>query len=190
MLDEPLGALDRSLRTRLLDELAGLFRTIALSIIYVTHDQEEALAVGDRVAVLNRGRLEALLPARELWLAPPNEFVARFLGLGNIAPLATARDHLVTPWGEIVWSGSIPRSGATQLLIRPEALALSDDGPLTGVVTAVSFRGESTTIFVRPTDSANGPILEAHLNSANRAMPQIGADVTLSVDPSGLLFLP
>ena len=191
MLDEPLGALDTSLRTRLLDELGGLFAQLGLPIIYVTHDQEEALALGDRVAVLNAGRLEAIMPARELWLAPPNEFVARFLGLANVLPLVAARDRLTTPWGELRLS--VPIVGVTnptRVLIRPDALTLSGDGPLSGIVSAVTFRGESTTILVKPRDAPDGPVLEAHLPTANTAAPAVGQPVSLSVDPAGVLFLP
>jgi thiamine transport system ATP-binding protein len=186
MLDEPLGALDRSLRTSLLDELVGVFARLALPIIYVTHDQEEALAVGDRVAVLNAGRLEAVMPARDLWQAPPNEFVARFLGLTNILPI---KDGLATPWGELPPTIRKPADSA-RALIRPEALALSADGPLGGVVTAVTFRGESTTILVRPTTEPDGPRLEAHLKSVADRAPVVGQPVRMSVDPSGVVFLP
>lgn len=81
MLDEPLGALDRSLRRDLLDELLEIVARARLTSIYVTHDHEEALAFGDRVAVMHAGRVEALAPPGELLAEPPNEFVARFLGL-------------------------------------------------------------------------------------------------------------
>jgi thiamine transport system ATP-binding protein len=190
MLDEPLGALDRGLRTRLLDELAGLFARLELPIIYVTHDQEEALAVGDRVAVINRGRLEAVMPARELWRSPPNEFVARFLGLNNVVPLVPARDAVVTPWGTLPLSAapSAP-THARWVLLRPEALRLDPDGPLRGIVTTVTFRGETTTILVRPEAPEDGPLLEAHLQSAVGDPPVVGKIVRLSVDRQGVLFL-
>jgi thiamine transport system ATP-binding protein len=191
MLDEPLGALDRGLRTRLLDELAGLFARLALPIIYVTHDQEEALAVGDRVAVINAGRLEAVMPARELWRSPPNQFVARFLGLTNVVPLAVAGDVAATPWGALplIATPAAP-PGAKWLLMRPEALALDLDGPLGGIVTAVTFRGETTTVHVRPEEQADGPLLEAHLRSDAAEPPVVGRAVRLSVDRAGVLFLP
>jgi thiamine transport system ATP-binding protein len=187
MLDEPLGALDRSLRTRLLDELAGLFARLELPIIYVTHDQEEALALGDRVAVINAGRLEAVMTARELWRSPPNEFVARFLGLANIVPFAPARDAAATPWGTLPLLVR-PPADAGRLLLRPEALALDPDGPLSGIVAAVTFRGETTTVHVRPDGASDGPLLEAHLRTADP--PAVGAAIRLGIDPAGVLFLP
>jgi thiamine transport system ATP-binding protein len=191
MLDEPLGALDRGLRTRLLDELAELFRRLALPIIYVTHDQEEALAVGERVAVINAGRLEAVMPARDLWRSPPNEFVARFLGLNNVVPLVPARDGFGTPWGALPRASvPAPSPGASWLLLRPEALTLDQDGPLAGIVAAVTFRGETTTVHVRPEAQPDGPLLEAHLRSDAGDPPVIGQSVRLSVDRAGVLFLP
>ena len=193
MLDEPLGALDRALRARLLDELAALFAELALPMIYVTHDQEEALAMGDRVAVINAGRLEALLPARQLWHTPPNEFVARFLGLGNIVPLAVPSDRKVaiTPWGEVSLPAT-PPAGVTTLLLRPEALTVDARGPLSGTVSALTFRGDHSVLQVRA-DVANGgqregPLLEVHLREAGAL--KIGDAVRLSVDPAGVLFLP
>jgi thiamine transport system ATP-binding protein len=190
MLDEPLGALDRGLRTRLLDELAGLFTRLELPIIYVTHDQEEALAVGDRVAVINAGRLEAVMPARDLWRSPPNEFVARFLGLNNVVPLALARDAVATPWGDLPLADApAAPADASWLLLRPEALALDPDGGLIGVVAVVTFRGETTTVHVRPAGAGAGPLLEAHLQSDAGDPPVVGQVVRLSVDRAGVLFL-
>jgi thiamine transport system ATP-binding protein len=187
MLDEPLGALDRGLRTHLLDELISLFGRLGLPLIYVTHDQEEALAVGDRVAVLNRGRLETVMTARDLWLAPPNEFVARFLGLTNIVPIEPTDGRLGTPGGRLPAPDS-PPGQATRLLIRPEALALDPDGPLQGVVSAVAFRGDDTTLLVQ--SDGDGATLEARLRSAAGEVPQAGESVRLRVDPAGVLFLP
>ncbi|HUP83838.1 MAG TPA: ABC transporter ATP-binding protein [Candidatus Limnocylindria bacterium] len=186
MLDEPLGALDRALRTHLLDELTGLFAQLELPLIYVTHDQEEALAVGERVAVLDRGRLEAVMSARDLWREPPNEFVARFLGLTNVVPIE-GTGQLTTPWGQL--AAVTAPTDRTKLLLRPEALALDADGPLGGIVHAVTFRGDTTTMLVRPID-ANGPLLEAHLRSTAGEPPAIGQEVRLVVDPYGVLFLP
>jgi thiamine transport system ATP-binding protein len=191
MLDEPLGALDRGLRTRLLDELAELFARLGLPIIYVTHDQEEALAIGDRVAVINAGRLEAVMPARELWLSPPNEFVARFLGLNNIVPFAPERGIVATPWGSLPLTGApAAPSGSACLLLRPDALAVDPDGPLSGIVTAVTFRGETTKILARPKNEPDGPLLEAHLRSDAGDPPVAGQGVRLSISRSGVLFLP
>ena len=187
MLDEPLGALDRALRTRLLDELAGLFAELALPIIYVTHDQEEALAVGDRVAVLRAGRLETVLPAHELWHSPPNEFVARFMGLNNVAPFVLGDGNEVTmPWGRLPLERR-PPADRTRLLIRPDGVYPDANGPLHGVVVARTFRGDHTRLVIRP-DDEQAPPLEMHLRVTNP--PSVGERVGLRIDPSAVHFLP
>ena len=85
MLDEPVGALDRALRARLVPELSQLLRRIGITALYVTHDQDEAFAIADRVAILHRGRIRQVDTPEELWRRPATEFVARFLGFENFA---------------------------------------------------------------------------------------------------------
>ena len=94
LLDEPMGSLDRSLRERLPLELRALFERLGLTVVYVTHDQDEALAVADRTVVLHDGIVEADAASEELWTHPPTAFVARFLGYRNVvAARATDRDR-------------------------------------------------------------------------------------------------
>ena len=92
MLDEPLGALDRALRERLLDELGGILRRLRQTAIYVTHDQDEAFALADRVLVLRDGRVAQAGAPAEVYAAPANRFVAEFLGLKNILPGVVQRE--------------------------------------------------------------------------------------------------
>jgi putative spermidine/putrescine transport system ATP-binding protein len=82
LMDEPFANLDRNVRLRLRDELKALQTKLGLTTVFVTHDQEEALALADRIAVMHQGRIEQLAPALELFLQPANPFVARFLGVG------------------------------------------------------------------------------------------------------------
>jgi thiamine transport system ATP-binding protein len=114
LLDEPLGSLDRRLRDRLLDDLAGMFEALTVTALYVTHDQAEAFALGDRVAVMRAGGIVQEGTPDELWSAPADEDVARFLGLANV------RDGVV---------------------IRPEAVGVSraEDGD--AVVTKAERQG-------------------------------------------------
>ncbi len=86
MLDEPLGALDRTLRERLLMELGEILRRMQQTAIYVTHDQEEAFALADRVVVMNAGRVEQAGAPQAIYAQPASAFVARFLGLSNLLP--------------------------------------------------------------------------------------------------------
>ena len=88
LLDEPLGALDRTLRDRLVPELGELFRSVGVSVVHVTHDQGEALALADRVVVMDRGRVVQEGTPVEVWARPASAFVARFLGFANVIDTA------------------------------------------------------------------------------------------------------
>ena len=91
MLDEPLGSLDRTLRDQLVLDLRELFTSQGLTVVYVTHDQAEALALADQVAVIDAGRIAQHAPPADLWARPASPFVARFLGFSNLVPVRGAR---------------------------------------------------------------------------------------------------
>ena len=197
MLDEPLGALDRDLRQRLLAELSELFANLGLTIIYVTHDQAEALAVGDRVAVMRAGRLEAVLPPDRLWRAPPTEFVARFLGFNNLLPVELdGTGRVDSTWGSFEFGaanaqrsagdrGSPPASRTRTLLVRPEGIRPQPNGRLAGRVTARTFRGERVLLRL---ELEQAPPLEMLVDWAEA--PQLGETVRLSIDPHAVELLP
>ncbi len=109
MLDEPLGDLDRSLKEQLMLELPELLAELQQTAIYVTHDQEEAFAVADRVLVLNRGRLEQLDTPEAMFRRPASPFVARFLGLDNLIPGRAVRHG--SGWLVETELGSFPARG-------------------------------------------------------------------------------
>ncbi len=181
MLDEPLGALDRVLRTRLLEDLAAMFRELRLPIVYVTHDQEEALAVADRVALMNRGRLDAVASPAQLWSAPPTEFAARFLGFNNIGDFVREGDHAQTEWGSIPVAADAPERG--RLLLRPDGVRVDADGTLAGTIRASTFRGDHTHVLV---ELANHSMLEIDLRGDS---PPLDSEVRLAVDPARVNFL-
>jgi thiamine transport system ATP-binding protein len=186
MLDEPLGALDRDLRQRLLADLSELFSHLALTIIYVTHDQEEALAVADRVAVMRAGRMEAVLAPDELWRAPPNEFVARFLGFNNL--LEAQVDQLGrtdTPWGTFTFEQDDSMPATRLLLVRPEGIGRQADGALRGRVAARTFRGERVLLRV---EFSVAPPLEVRADWLDP--PAVGEEVTLAIEPGAAQLLP
>ncbi|CAN5861797.1 ABC transporter ATP-binding protein [soil metagenome] len=186
MLDEPLGALDRDLRQRLLAELSELFSHLALTIIYVTHDQEEALAVGDRVAVMRAGSMEAVLAPGELWRAPHNEFVARFLGFNNLLEARVDEaGRADTPWGTFVFEPDDHAPATRLLLIRPEGIRRAAEGALRGRVAARTFRGERVLLRV---EFSAAPPLEVRADWLDP--PAVGDDVRLDVDPAAVQLLP
>ena len=86
MLDEPLGSLDRALREELVEELRQILKSMGMTALYVTHDQDEALALGDRIVIMNAGRIEQVGPPQVIYTHPASDFVARFLGFSNLLP--------------------------------------------------------------------------------------------------------
>jgi thiamine transport system ATP-binding protein len=164
MLDEPLGSLDRRLRERLLDELRDLFTRLRLSVLFVTHDHDEAFALAERVAVMHTGRLEQTGAPREVWSQPATAFVARFVGW-----------NLTTALGD------------EMVAVRPDALHLAPDGPLVGHVIGQSFRRDHQRL--RVTLDGNGDVLDVTIPH-DALLPPVGAVVRLRADPSGVRTLP
>jgi ABC-type Fe3+/spermidine/putrescine transport system ATPase subunit len=149
LLDEPLGALDLKLRKRLQLELAQIHREVRTVFVYVTHDQEEALGLADRIAVMRNGRIEQIGSPREIYLRPRSRFVADFIGESNFISLA---EGLV--------------------MVRPEAIRISADereeGLIRGAVVHSSFLGNYTRVAVR-CDGCEEPVLaEIHGQDASR----------------------
>jgi thiamine transport system ATP-binding protein len=184
MLDEPLGALDRGLRRRLTEELDELFAGLGLTILYVTHDQEEALALGQRVAVMRDGGIDAVQPAEELWRRPATEFAARFLGLANICTAGVTAGRAATPWGEVPVPAGTP-DGKRSILLRPEGFAPVPEGSICGLVEARHFRGER---FHLRLSIEGAPPLEVYADwprvpaLGERLCVEIGADAVLIFD--------
>jgi spermidine/putrescine transport system ATP-binding protein len=151
LLDEPLGALDLKLRRGLQVELRGLQRRLGMTFVYVTHDQEEALGMSDRVAVMNRGRIVQIGPPREIYEHPADRFVAEFVGVGNFFDgESDGGATLRTPDGLALPAPRGARGRAT-LLVRPEKIAIGkqDGGAITGIVEEIQYHGPSFTILVR-----------------------------------------
>lgn len=165
LLDEPLGALDVSLRTQMQRELRALQRRLGITFIYVTHDQDEALSMSDRVAVLRAGRIEQIGTPRDLYERPETTFVARFLGEGNV--LRGTVEAVAGGTATVLAAGSPVRMPAADLrpgdavdvLIRPERLRLAAElGNGTAAcwtvrVESVRYRGATTSVTVRLSDA-------------------------------------
>jgi putative spermidine/putrescine transport system ATP-binding protein len=150
LLDEPLSALDAKVRETLRDEIQRLQRRLGVTTVFVTHDQEEALSMADRVAVMRAGRLEQVAPPRELYERPATGFVAEFVGTTNRVP-GIALDDARVRIGEQVLAvdGPVPSPGtAVTALVRPEAVVVRPDSSGDGVVVAVTFRGAMLRVRV------------------------------------------
>ncbi len=154
LLDEPLGALDKKLRDHMKIELKRLQREVGITTIYVTHDQEEALTMSDRVAVMHRGRIEQVAPPRELYEAPATAFVAGFIGNINLVAGRAAGTNAVDCGGAtLAATGTAPAGAAVALALRPERVRLDPTGAVDTVlpmtVVHVVYQGETVRYVLK-----------------------------------------
>lgn len=177
MLDEPLGSLDESLSRHLLIELRRIIKNIGLTAIYVTHNQQEAFAIGDRVGIMNEGRIEQIGKPIEIYQQPKTVFTARFLGLNNIVPVEERERGL----GRTIAGEFMVEPETDAILIHPRGVALAeDDAPhsLTGDVVESSFqRG----VFFTQVKVAPDIVFTLELPSSTPNPPRIGDHVALTV---------
>lgn len=146
MLDEPLGALDRALRESLLDELRKILQHTGIPAIYVTHDQQEAFTIADRVLILHDGLIAQAGSPADVFAKPASGWIAGFLGLGNLVNGQVSAIGVKTEFGEIpIKTGLVPGEQVV-LLLRPQAQLVDHEATLTGRVTDVVFRGQAFRI--------------------------------------------
>lgn len=172
MFDEPLGSLDRSLRERLVLELSEVLSGLGITALYVTHDQEEALALADQVMVMNSGRVEQIGSPQEIWFHPRSEFAARFLGFNNLVPPQVAR--------RLGWP--VPEGPADGYVVyRPDGFGIDPDGPFVGVVRSRTYRGDH---FLIKLHSAGDISLQVVVRW--QPVPEVNDELRLSVDPAAV----
>jgi spermidine/putrescine transport system ATP-binding protein len=198
LLDEPLGALDLKLRKGLQVELKRIQREVGITFLYVTHDQEEALTMSDRIAVMNEGRLEQIGTAEDVYERPATTFVAGFIGVSNLMP------GVVTGAGERggmkldsgvevpVAVNGLAAGERAHAVVRPEKLRIATGGDpaeggepsVEGTVESSVFLGTSTQIVVRLADDVPMMVLVPNADEAERQrLPGGGARVRLSWAP-------
>ena len=141
LLDEPFSNLDPQLRAGLRSEVRSILRSSGVSAIYVTHDQEEALFMGDRVAVLNAGTLEQVGSPEDIFHNPQSRFVARFLGTADFLQASCVGGRLETEIGLLETSDKLHEGALVDVVIRPDDVAMGRDGSGVGVVLGRVFRG-------------------------------------------------
>jgi spermidine/putrescine transport system ATP-binding protein len=203
LLDEPLGALDLKLRKELQIELVQLQRRLGITFIFVTHDQEEALAMSDRIAVMNAGKIEQLDGVEELYEQPRTRFVARFLGScnlleGSVTRTLPATAVIATPFGELRFDlakarRTISAGDKITLAIRPEKLSLAAPStiPCSNQFPAhihdVIYSGAETEYCLRiNSHSLNARVLNCH--TGNRGF-DIGQDVLVHLPANAMVLL-
>ncbi|GAA4347631.1 ABC transporter ATP-binding protein [Angustibacter luteus] len=186
LLDEPLSALDAKVRVQLRDEIRRIQLEVGTTTLFVTHDQEEALAVADRVGVMRAGRLEQIGAPDEVYSRPTNEFVADFVGLTNRVDGDVAADGAsaqVLGTAVPLLPGS-PTSGPVTVLVRPEALAVEVAADGDAEVVATSFLGAHGRVQVRTVD---GGLVFAQVPTSDVERLTPGTGVSLTVRPSPAL---
>jgi putative spermidine/putrescine transport system ATP-binding protein len=185
LLDEPLSALDAKVRVQLRDEIRRVQIEVGTTTLFVTHDQEEALAVADRVGVMNAGRLEQLAPPAELYSAPASRFVGEFVGLSN--RFATeVRDGIAAVLGREVPVLPGSATGPGHALVRPEALSVVADEAGRATVATVMFLGPLSRVTCTLDD---GTDVVAQLASSDALRLRPGDAVRLEVAPSPVLVV-
>jgi iron(III) transport system ATP-binding protein len=197
LFDEPLSNLDAQLRVRMRAEIRALQQALSITAVYVTHDQEEAMAISDRIAVMSRGTIVQEGTAEALYRRPASEFVARFIGRVNLVParvVAAGGGHVEVEVGErrlrLAGVDAAPASGdKVRLVVRPEAVALAPGGGdgLAGVVRTRVFLGEKVEYQVGVGDDTLQ--VTRYTGAADAAFPP-GTAVTVHLPTAGVGLLP
>ncbi|WP_445678554.1 ABC transporter ATP-binding protein [Radicibacter daui] len=182
LLDEPLSNLDARLRIEMRAELMRLQREYGITMIYVTHDQGEALALSSRIAVMNRGRIEQLGTPQALYAAPATPFVATFMGFENV--FTVDGNQLAAGDGSKLPLVQQPGAGVQALAWRPQAVTLGS-GPYSGTVRGASYQGDSVEYLI---DSAGGTI-KASAAAGSNFIPA-GSEVSFDLPLAGAALIP
>lgn len=182
MLDEPLGSLDRNLRERLVIELQAILHQMQQTAIYVTHDQEEAFAIADRVILMNAGQIEQIGTPQDIYNDPASIFVARFLEMTNILPaiLRKMSDKYLATTSIGDFPTKSDEEGRAQVMIRPDMAQLDNRGIviLHGIYSGTSFRGSHQRVTLQVKDT----LLSFDFPSTI-SFPAVGTEITISFDP-------
>jgi putative spermidine/putrescine transport system ATP-binding protein len=186
LLDEPLSALDAKVRVQLRDEIRRVQLEVGTTTLFVTHDQEEALAVADRVGVMSRGRMEQIAAPAELYTNPATPFVAEFVGLNNKVPAEVSRGT-ATVFGTSMpaLAGSID-TGAGLAMVRPESVTVQPDPDGAAAVAAVAFLGPVSRVS---TTLADGSLVIAQMPSAHAQRFSPGDRVAVGVSAAPVLVV-
>jgi putative spermidine/putrescine transport system ATP-binding protein len=188
LLDEPLSALDAKVRAQLRDQIRRIQLEVGITTLFVTHDQEEALAIADRVGVMRDGRIEQLGTPTEVYSRPATSFVAEFVGLTNRLAGTVAGSAVTVRGRDLPLVDPSTSPGRVTVLVRPEAVSLAsnssdESGPLAGTVIAVTFLGATSRVTVDLGDET----IMAQLPTSDAAVLSAGSRVSLTIRPDPVL---
>jgi iron(III) transport system ATP-binding protein len=149
LLDEPFSNLDADLRAQMRDEVEKVLRTTGTTAIFVTHDQEEAFTLADRVGVLNRGRIEQLASPEDVYHHPATQFVAEFVGAADFLPGLVASDGIITELGVFANVDRVEPGERVEVMVRPDDITFVPSPDGMGIITRRYFRGSETLYCIR-----------------------------------------
>jgi putative spermidine/putrescine transport system ATP-binding protein len=197
LMDEPLSALDKQLRESMQIELRQLHKNLGATIIYVTHDQREALTMSDRVAVLRNGRLVQVGAPEQLYNNPADSFVASFIGESTLLPVKRAGASEVRLGDVVLRSARIVPPGQDLLLALQTEKLLIDDGTANASanripcrVTEIVYQGESLKVFATTADGTGLSLRQPSHHAARMRLPAPGESMTLTLDPEDTIIVP
>jgi spermidine/putrescine transport system ATP-binding protein len=198
LLDEPLGALDLKLRREMQIELKQIQRDVGITFVFVTHDQEEALEMSDRLAVMNGGRIAQLGTPQQVYEEPASEFVADFLGVANLMDVECLPGGGTTRWvrfGDFTLEAQAPegcQAGPGRAVIRPECVEVGEPGldggnRVPGMVDRAVFLGSTTQVRVR---LPHGAVVQSLVTNASvHGGLATGQPVSVRLPPEALRVL-
>jgi len=186
LLDEPLTALDAALRERLRSELNRLLRALGITAIYVTHDQAEAMELGDRVVVMRKGAIAQIGSPREIYFTPASRFVAEFIGAANIIEAPIENGQLALPGGRLGVDGATSMPAAVAM-IRPETIGIvqASGAPLSGIVDSISFIGDRQRVII--SGASAKPLT---VDAPNTIEAKVGDRIGLRIASTSIRLLP
>ncbi|MCW3474678.1 ABC transporter ATP-binding protein [Limobrevibacterium gyesilva] len=197
LMDEPLGALDKNLRYHMQVEIKEIQQRLGLTVVYVTHDQEEALTMSDRIAIMQGGRIAQMGPPRQVYEQPDSTFVGRFLGEANLIAARRQGADTISKAGSSLRAaqGALGLNGSGWMFVRPEKISLTDAGGapgqrvnmLTGTIRHASFLGNVVRYVVDA--GADGPVVCDAANAASSALRPAGERVALQWRPEDCRLL-
>jgi iron(III) transport system ATP-binding protein len=185
LLDEPLSNLDADLRVQVRAELRRLLKRMGQTAIIVTHDQDEALEIADRIGILHQGRLEQLDSPESLYLRPATRFVARFLGGASFVPGTVQRDGIDTALGRFRNTGNLPQGMAVEVMLRPDEVSIVPDPDGHATITDRRFRG-SAYVYTLSLNSR----LDIRTSQPTTKLLPVGARVQVKTAPHHLVAFP
>lgn len=187
LMDEPLSALDKKLREHMQIELKQLHQKLDATIVYVTHDQREALTMSDRIAVINKGRIAQLDEPRALYRRPNSLFVADFIGETVLLPVQREKEGVSLQGRQLKLAMPAPAGMAPlQLVIRPELLQLGGNSPddtniITGVVRQTIYQGDSVLLMIDAGDGREISVRIATSRASQASIPDQGSQIALGL---------